>query len=614
VRHLSRTPSSILRPIFTLSIFLLWHTGLAQLASSTATPVPVKKSADWVNPCSGSADPAKQLPDAVCRFLEQSFAEIDKRCGIVPVKRFWPPWNVFRPLHTYDIIPVDVLRGVKTSLDMTKVKPADTADFSSSAILSLVPLLTTVTNESDPSKAVAAIMASNDPGATLDFNPLTDPKILNLDAHSHSDGEITCNTALQANQSGRVKATVADVSEKFSAQSNSDLKMELVTGTFTSPIDYLANIKPSAQYFEALDLYRRNIQANVQPPTGPLRYISQIDGLVRYNTQNASNQSDVSGTGSASVGSLVGSVDASATADHSTQQNRHAVVFTTLLRNPKLAQLPSPASTKAFLSNNNQLFDLSDPNYKPTAFDKPTNTVKITYAMPGMPLSLCATDLWSVTATANGSLKADSLSLGMKPSPKPSSSSSAPSNTRRVCTATISVPAEIISVPAGSSSDPIVFTLSFKIDPTAQPNSDKIIPQTPFEVIKSSFRYTQPDPGIHPMNSPQAPTATSAQFWYQFANPVRLDPTVSPVLGTSPSLVCDGDTLSSPAWTATFATSFPSGNTNISGSFLLVQFNYTLAQFNSSLTVNPKVCKFSDGKVTLSAADGSPIKLNLQSP
>jgi hypothetical protein len=610
VRRLSRTSSSMLRCIFTLSIPLLWHTGFAQL-----TPVPVKKSADWVNPCSGSADPAKQLPDAVCRFLEQSYAEIDKRCGIVPVKRFWPPWNLFRPLHTYDIIPFDVLMDVKTSLDMTKAKPADTADFSSSVILSLVPLLTTVTSESDPGKALAAIMASNDPGATLDFYPLTDPQILNLDAHSNSARQITCDTALSANQSGRVKVAVADVSEKFSAQSNSALNMELVTGTFTSPIDYLANIKPKAQYFEALDLYRRNIQANVQPPTGPLRYISQIDGLVRYNTQKASSQSDASGTGSASVGSLVGSVDASATADHSTQQNSHAVVFTTLLRNPKLAQLPSPPSTKAFLSNNNQLFDLSDPNYKPAAFDKPTNTVKVTYPMPGMPLSLCATDLWSVTATANGSLKADSLSLGMKPSPKPSSSASTSSNTRRVCTATISVPAEIISVPAGSSSDPIVFTLSFKIDPTAQMNSDNIVPETPFEVIKSfSFRYTQPDPGIHLMSPAQAPTATSAQFWYQFANPVRLDTTVSAVLGTSPSLVCDGDTLSSPAWTATFATSFPSGNTNISGSFLLVQFNYTLSQFNTTLTASPKACTFSGGKATLSAADGSPIKLTLQTP
>jgi hypothetical protein len=356
---------------------LAWHAGLAQ-TTTTATPIPVKKSANWVNPCSGSADPAKQLPDAVCRFLEQTYAEIDKRCGIVPAKRFWPLWNMFRPLHTYDIIPNDVLMDVKTSLDMTKTNPADTSDFSSSEIISLVSLLTTVTpGPSDPGKALTAIMASNDPGATLDFNPLTPPQVLQLDAHSNSARQVTCDSALSATQNGSLKVAVAQVSEKFSAQSNSALNMELVTGTFTSPINYLANIKPSAQYYEALDLYRRNIQANMPPPTGPLQYISEIDGLVRYNTQKASNQSDESGSGSASVGSLLGSVDGSATADHSTQQNSHAAVFTTLLRNPKLAQLPSPATTKAFLSNNDQLFDLSDSNYKPAAFDKATHTVKV---------------------------------------------------------------------------------------------------------------------------------------------------------------------------------------------------------------------------------------------
>jgi hypothetical protein len=167
----------------------------------------------------------------------------------------------------------------------------------------------------------------------------------------------------------------------------------------------------------------------------------------------------------------------------------------------------------------------------------------------------------------------------------------------------------------GSSSDPIVFTISFKIDPTAQASADKVIPQNAFDVIKAfSFTYTQPDPGIRLMSPAQPPTATSTQFWYQFAIPAQLDTTVSPVLGPSPALVCDGENLASPAWTVAYATSFPSGDTNISGSFLLVQFNYTLAQFNPTLAASPKVCTFSGGNVTLAAADGSPIKLTLHTP
>jgi hypothetical protein len=79
----------------------------------------------------------------------------------------------------------------------------------------------------------------------------------------------------------------------------------------------------------------------------------------------------------------------------------------------------------------------------------------------------------------------------------------------------------------------------------------------------------------------------------------------------SPPLACGTNTISNPAWTATYATSFPYGSANVVGNFLLVQFNYALTQFAPTTTAVPTSCTFGNGNITLSATNGAPIKIVL---
>jgi hypothetical protein len=230
-----------------------------------------------VNPCSSDATATQALPGSVCSFLIEAYAETDKRCGLIPAHRFWPPshWHTY---PAYEIIPNEVAMNVKGHMGTA------TDPFVFSDKISLATLLTSVTTI--PGNAALKMLIDNEnaivvpPGEItsnlykLDFDPKIDPAILNIDQYSRSTRTVSCDNALKASENGSVQVAIAKASEQFSAQSDDSQSMKLTSGTFRSSMDWLAQEHPNAFYYEALDLYRRQIQANIAPPSA-LYYISQ---------------------------------------------------------------------------------------------------------------------------------------------------------------------------------------------------------------------------------------------------------------------------------------------------------------------------------------------------
>src|SRR5215469_704534 len=60
----------------------------------------------WTNPCTLSNEPQK----TACSFLVNTYEEMDDRCGIIPINRYWPPWNLVRHMPDYDVIPKAVVQ------------------------------------------------------------------------------------------------------------------------------------------------------------------------------------------------------------------------------------------------------------------------------------------------------------------------------------------------------------------------------------------------------------------------------------------------------------------------------------------------------------------------
>jgi hypothetical protein len=268
-------------------------------------------------------------------LLIETYAEIDKRCGLIPAHRFWPPshWHTY---PAYEIIPNEVAMNVKGHMGIA-IDP-----FVFSDKISLATLLTSVTTT--PGNAALKTLIDNENAIVvapqgvvtsglykLDFDPRIDPAILNMDQYSSSTRTVSCDNALKASENGSVQVAIAKASEQFSAQSDDAQSMKLTSGTFRSSIDWLAQEHPNAFYYEALDLYRRQIQANIAPPP-TLYYISQVDGIVRYLSEKGNAQTDVTATADASYSAGIGGISGSVSGDHSTQDSNSATIYTVSFR------------------------------------------------------------------------------------------------------------------------------------------------------------------------------------------------------------------------------------------------------------------------------------------
>ena len=578
-----------------VTIFLIVLFACGGGLSETQSPAVSKNSRKWINPCSPDATGTKALPSDVCSFLIETYAEMDKRCGLVPANRFWPPthWHSY---PAYKIIPNEAVMNVKAQLGAA----ADPFVFSDR--VSLATLLTTVTT-SGPDDVIKTLINNEngtashpDPKASdiykLDFDPRIDPTILNLEEYSASTRVVSCDNALKASENGSVQIVVAKASEKFSAQSDDTQSMKLTSGTFQSSMDWLAQQHSIAFYYEALDLYRRQIQAGTTLPA-KLYYISKVDGIVRYLSDKGNAQTDIAASADASYSAGIGGVSGSLSANHSTQNSNSATVYAVLLRNAVTAQLPTAYNVQEYFTYaGSAMFDPGSPLSNEPVFDKKTNKVSMSEAMPGMPSALCKNELWSLPKET-----AYDLSMSMKEgtSTTTGTANTATSvitttvkKTRRVCVASAST-----SLDAFSNSSNFSVRLSFNIDPTQTT-------PTPLPTATIRGAYNQPDPKLSFLANSLA--ALSDQGWYQISDPSQIDKTRDPTFDKKGEGISCDKPVTSPVSTVAYSDSYtPPGGNKVRGTFITVLMNFAAQNAPTSCQLN--------GKLNLTGANGAPITL-----
>jgi hypothetical protein len=556
-------PAKSMTSLRCLAFFSIWLT----LASINADAQKV-----WQSPCAapgGSKEPQKD----VCDFLENTYREMDDRCGIVPVKRLWPPWNVLRHLPDYDVIP-------KTVLQDTPLSIGDTTSWAELTMPSLTRIMTMVDPFANPAALSETLAQSTDYPQTMQFNPLLAPDIMKDNGISNQKQIISCANALSASEDGHLTLSVAAASQKFTAQSKSSSSMNLYYGRFESPMTYLLNHYESAYYYEALDIHRRYLLAKLGEPTG-LRYISLLDAIIVYNTVSGELTSDLTASASGSAGSLVGSVEASASGERTNNSSSSASLFHGLIRNVAYAPLPSLDDTTKKLSQiaaNGSLISMIDPNAKGAAYDKTSGNVRVSFVLPHLPIAMCTPDLWKLTPSAPPVPKDGVLELSIKPVSPTSTGGpeTGPTVSRKLCLATITTP--------DSDGEHITGTLDFVYDP---------YPKAPdlgtVNIAKFNFNYSLADPGLKLMAIP-TPGSATVDFWYQINKPSAVDMTATPTLN-SRSLSCGASNLSSPIGTVAYSATYaPAAGASISGTFLHVQYQYALSQFNPVLAAAPAAC------------------------
>lgn len=573
--------------------FLLLFVFACGRGLSQNDPVPSTNSRKWINPCSPeAANTTQALPGNVCSFLIETYAEMDKRCGLIPAHHLWPPshWHTY---PAYEIIPNEVVMNVKEHLGVS------TDPFVFSDKISLATLLTAVTTV--PKDAALKTLIDDEnaiivapPGEIesnlykLDFDPRIDPAVLNMDQYSSSTRTVSCDNALKASENGSVQVAIAKASEQFSAQSDDAESMKLTSGTFQSSMAWLAQEHPNAFYYEALDLYRRQIEANIRP-SGPLYYISQVDGIVRYLSDKGNAQTDATASADASYSAGIGGVSGSVSGDHSTQNSNSATIYAVMLRNAVTTQLPTPSQVLAhFSAAPSAIFDPHSTLSSEPAFDKTTSKVRMSRAMPGVPSSLCKNELWSFPSGSNFDL---SMSMKEDTSTSRSATTTTVKKTRKMCVATISA-----SPDAFSTSSDFVADLQFEIDPT------KGTP-TPFGIGTAKGTYTQPNPQLSLLTN--TPAASSDQAWYQVGDASQVDKTRSPIFdaaGTGQGLTCDNKPVTVSVYTVAYSDSYtPPGGNKVTGAFITILANYATQNVPASCQLN--------GKLKLTGVNGAPIAL-----
>ncbi len=551
----------------------------------------------WNNPCAGTPGADQQ---AVCVFLEKAYREADDRCGIVPISYFWPPANIFRRKHDWDVIPKDILRTIPVVLDTAQ---GGTSRYTEFGLPSVAALMTTVGPLQQANlDRILQLPAAGDPTVVqLSFNPLTDPARLRVDSTSESLHKITCSTALAASESGNLKVTVATASQKFNSQANQTSEMELVYGTFISPLAYVEQMHPLAFKYEVLDAYRRYAIATNAPVTDGLKYVSSFEGVIVYSTEKGDLTSDLAIEGTASAGSIFGSIDSTASADEKLANQGSATIFHTLERNATLAKLPSLQEAKAGLAGTNTLFSIFDRDSKAAVYEKSSKSVQMTFALQGMPVSMCNDSLWTIAKVSNPlGLTAGAYPLKLAMAPALPASSTLPAVGRR-CVGTLTLPGD-----SAFNGNPIQATLHFAFDPAIAPASNQ-----GFDVGELEFAYFLPTVKLNALpNPPSGPT--SADFWYQIPEPASVDTSIAVVLPTHATLTCGPSTNPTPSWSASYAKSYrdPTSGTTMSGTFLQVQFQYGQQQFAPPLKAAAKAC-VAGGSLVLTAPSGQPVKVAL---
>jgi hypothetical protein len=570
----------------------------------------------WTNPC---ADASTQQ-EPVCNFLIHTYEEMDDRCGIVPINKIWPVWDLFRKKNDFDVIPHEVLQDVPLALNLgeqnaSTAKQNNNSDWVELNMPSLVFLMTSAgaiagsaprnsssVGEASSQDLVAFLKSIEDPrdpnaaNTSLIFDPLTPPARLLIDGKSNSLHRLTCANALAASEEGHLKLAVASASQKFSLEANNSTTMQLVYGSFTSPMTFLQEYLHIAYLYETLDFYRRYAQSHGKKydQSSPPQFISHLQALAVYNTVKDETTTDLNGSGSASYAALLGDVEASASADRKTNSTAAASLFHSIVRNATVDQLLTPEKLKERIRAGDLRFSTKDNGLDSTSYDRKSKTVQASFLLDQLPLNMCTAALWSFkNGTAEYVLRMEALKKDDSPARN--------AKPRKICTVTVSVPVgEAIQQKA------VKGDLYFNFDPTVDgPNA------TPLKTAYFEAAYSPSAPQLRLISFPAA-GSTSADFYYQVLDPKLLDTSIA-LQGDPPTLQCDGSIIQKPRWNLNYSDSYvdPTTQARVSGTFIHVQYQYQLSDFTPQVQAAPQGCKPSG---TIRAADpqGAPVFLDVQ--
>lgn len=602
--------------------------------------------AKWTNPCSAS----KALDgDDPCTFLIDTYAQIDERCGFTFGRAWYKPWQWFSPTEPWDVIPNGVL------LDMP-LQPADMdkAQWQRLNLPSLARLMTLAFPD-PPGVALknTEILSNNLVG--LHFNPLLPPEIMFDKGKANYVRSLTCTNALTATQNGKVNVSLASVAEKFSSQENDSSSAKLAYGTFESPLAYDRRQYPDRFRFEALAFYEDYLRMN-GPPSGGwpnFRYVSNVEGLVVYDTVKGSLSTDLSANASANYSVPLGSVDGSVDGTRTIGDTTNANLFFALVRNAmSISQLPLPADVISWLNGadwkvwaqsksfnaGDVVLDAGNHAYKTTgactsgasmpawndsgsnitdgtctwqdsgpvaasslirldnsfsktaAWNATAHDVEATFVIEGMPSSLCKEGVWQITAPNSFSASLSAPTYHSAASLRTTSSgTSTTSNVPSACAWTI-------NTTKADGTNPIVGSLQF-----ADSSLNVQLPfSIPYVVNAPQLQFVSADP-------PSANSAglISEGFWYQVVSPSLLDTTQTITIDKSSTFSCPAITLPADTIrTATVAESYPTGGLSISGTYLHVQLQWTK-------TSTPATACSANGKVNVVTKSGAPVTVSL---
>jgi len=549
----------------------------------------------WVNPCASTNSEQKKMiqenadSTEVCSFLDRTYAEVDNRCGLV-FTRFWPPTRWFHSEHPYDVVPNEVLQNLPREAFVTSTEDP----WIELSIPSLARLLTTgIYSDKAPMKDdwIKAVQMPFKQPSALHFNPFTDPQILRDDGDGVSVHKVTCTNALTATESGNLKLAVATVSEKFSAQENSSDNIELVYGTFVSPLSHLGSIHSASYLLETLDLYRQYFALNGnQKPTQKIWYLGGVEGIAVYNTVKKQLATDKSATGSADYEAPLGGINGSANDDLTFGENTSANLFHTLVRHPVWVQLPSFDETlNGLKSLGSNLIAANNQYRKAPLFDAPSKTVTASFVMEELPTSLCSVSAWGLVAPSPADLTLSARFLSSAQQTKAAPVSSPITHPPSVCIWTV---ATSTPPPPGTH---LKGTLVPMVDASHTINT-----------INFDYPYQLAVPSIKLMTPTAAATGTSVEFVYQIPNPSLLQAGTDPNLDVPQTLTCGNTTISDFKGTAVSSSTYTppgQGSTAISGTFYHVRYQWSSPATNNACTPS--------GSLLVVTQNGAPATLIL---
>lgn len=412
--------------------------------------------------------PSPKKANTMCKFLGDNYDEMRARCGLLSKRNrtWWPP-NWFRSYQPIDSVPARVLYGIdkeaflkpatkcdgsqpaesqsakskcagsqSTGSKLTGSKPDPNTDWIETNRFALIRLLSSVGCKSgdtpppcnnpgnDPTDFSGfPLNPGSDPDSInqiLNFDPLFPPNRALIKGVTSVVDTMSCDEVAKATQEARGGIAFASATEKATAGNSTKNDYRLVYGVFQSPMRYMKFAAPVTYYLEAADWYLRNLGSSSQkgeltytPPKYQPYYVAAARAAVVYDESSDQSNGSLNLGGSAQYSvSPLASVSGSASYQHTTLDNEANHQYRALLsKSIVFEQLPSWEEVAGALSSAQVVTRVTDP-----AFDSKTGEVTATFAVNGMPSSLCKPGIWIPHQSGPGYCKNTSKNTSKNPS------------------------------------------------------------------------------------------------------------------------------------------------------------------------------------------------------